>query len=294
MSEATVLMPFAWRALKRPDGVTLRYRIYDPEGEPRRTLVCLHGLTRSSADFHAIAQVLALAGYRVLSLDFRGRGASDWDPQWRHYHVGTYIEDTFALLEHEALDKPVAFGTSLGGLVTMWSEARKPGLWSAAILNDIGPEPTPESLGRIQAYVGVEPMTFPDWDSAVQQVRLINEPAHPAFTDSDWMAMTRRICEEHAGGVRFAYDPHIGDAARSDEVGIIPDSLVEAFEALSKSPVLVLRGAISDLLSPEKASEMSAYANVDVVEVPGVGHAPTLEEPEAQKAVLDFLKRISV
>lgn len=185
--------PFVERRWTSPDGLTLFARDYAPgPGVARPPVIAIHGLTRNSADFEAIAPLLAQSGRRVLAVDVRGRGLSDRAPDPMTYMPDVYARDVLALMEQAGIDKAVFVGTSMGGLITMALTAMRPKAVVAAILNDIGPEVAPEGLARIAAYSG-QPVEIGSWADAAAYAKRINAVAFPHYMDADWDAFARRI-----------------------------------------------------------------------------------------------------
>jgi pimeloyl-ACP methyl ester carboxylesterase len=275
------------RFFQSADGLRLHYRDY-PATASLTPVLCLPGLTRNCRDFESIATRLQRSR-RVLSADLRGRGLSQYDPNWRNYHPGTYVADVAALLADAGVERVVVLGTSLGGIIAMILAATMPRLLAGAILNDIGPEVAPEGLQRISSYVGrTAPVT--NWDEAVALVRATNGLAWPGATDQDWLQIARRTYREVDGVPRPDMDPMIGEAVRAAPSGAAPD-LWPVYSAMRPIPVLALRGAISDVLSQATFDRM-AREKPDLfrVTVPGHGHAPTLDEPESIEAIDAFLK----
>ena len=173
------------------DRLQLFARDYPGDGP---TLLMMHGLTRNSADFEPLIAGLD-ADYRVISVDQRGRGRSDHDPDPTNYLPEVYVADMFALLDGLGIDKVTAIGTSMGGLMAMIMGAMQPDRVPAIIINDIGPEVDPDGIARIQSYVGqAEPLA--SWEEAAAACRDVHRPAFPDFGDSDWMEFARRTCVE--------------------------------------------------------------------------------------------------
>lgn len=278
-----------WRA---PDGLRLYARDYPgAAGEARLPVVCLHGLTRNSADFGAIAPAIAATGRRVLALDVRGRGRSDRAPDPMTYVPPVYAGDVAALFMQAGLGRAVFLGTSMGGLITMALAAMQPALVAGAILNDIGPEVSPVGLGRIAAYTG-QPVTIETWADAAAYARRTNGVAFPHYGQADWDAFARRTFrEDETGRPAPDYDPEIAAPIRDAGPEALTPDLWPAFAGLAAGrPLLLVRGATSDLLDPEVAARMQdAAPQMAFCEVPGVGHAPMLDEPEAREAILAFL-----
>jgi len=282
------------RFIALPDGITLFARDYPAQGAERgQPVVCLHGLTRNSADFENIAPILAAKGRRVLALDARGRGRSGYDPDPMRYRPDIYVADVVEVLDQLEIPRAVFVGTSMGGLMTMLLAQREPGRIVAAVLNDFGPVLNPAGLARIMAYVG-KTGPYPSWQAIGDAIRATQVLAFPDADAAFWRTFARRVAREEANGtVSFAYDPAITQAFTAAPTGPAPD-LVAAFSALAARPVLVVHGAISDILTAEGVGAMQAIKpDILVAEVPGVGHAPTLEEPTAAAAIAIFLRGIS-
>jgi pimeloyl-ACP methyl ester carboxylesterase len=286
-------MPYTHRPIPTRDGLNLFLREYPPTGEARGLpVLCLHGLTRNSADFEGIAPGIAALGRRVLALDIRGRGWSDRDPDPTRYRPDIYAQDVLDALDTLGIARAVFIGTSMGGVITMLVAVQAPARVAAAVLNDVGPELNPAGLARIVNYVGkTEPVR--SWDEMAAAVKASQGIAFPDADDAFWQTFARRVAQQLPdGSIALAYDPAIAKAiARPQPVP--PPSLIPLFEALAKMPVLVIRGALSDVLSPEGVAVMrNIKPDLETAEVPRVGHAPTLEEPEARNALAAFLVRV--
>jgi pimeloyl-ACP methyl ester carboxylesterase len=271
------------------DGLRLHYRDY-PGSPERPPLLCLPGLTRNARDFAALAERHS-PQFRVIALDFRGRGASDHDPAPARYNPLTYARDVIELLDGLGIPQAIFVGTSLGGLVTMTVGALAPQRIAATILNDVGPELGQVGLDRIQQYVGKD-SRFADWDDAAEAIAAAQRQAFPDYGQADWLATARRNCREEDGAIRFDYDMAIAnafaDAGPTPKIDMWP-----LFATLAQKPLLVVRGGLSELLSAETLVKMRAAApNAHFVEVPRVGHAPMLDEPEAAVAIDAFLDKI--
>ncbi|MDO8860263.1 alpha/beta hydrolase [Haliea sp. E1-2-M8] len=270
------------------DGLRLYARDYAGPGPDAPVALCMHGLTRNSADFAGLAPHLAQR-YRVLVADQRGRGRSDYDPAPANYQPGTYVQDMFALLDSQGVEQALLVGTSMGGLMAMLMAAMQPARVSGIILNDIGPVVDPAGLERIKSYVGKsEPVA--DWQQAAAQVRAINGDAFPDFTDEDWLAFSRALYREMDGRPVLAYDPAIAQPMAASDDNAVPPDLWPVFESIRALPILVLRGAHSDILASSCVAEMQRR-KPDLVsaEIPRRGHAPTLDEPESRRAIDSFL-----
>lgn len=283
-----------WRSR---DGRNLYASEYDaaPGGALRTPILCLPGLTRNSRDFDELAPWLASLGRRVLALDLRGRGHSDRDPDPRHYQIPTYADDVVALLDHLSIPRAHLLGTSLGGLVSMTFAVRHPQRIAGAVLNDIGPSIDPAGAARITSYAGRTPPVT-DWKSAASYTKLINGAALPYYNESDWDAMARRLFREDARGQPMLdYDPKVLVPLGPIRMRIAQWLAWYAFRRLTRGrPVLLLRGALSDILAPATVERMRRVApSLRYADIPGVGHAPMLSEPEARKALQAFFEGVA-
>lgn len=270
------------------DGLDLYARDY-PNPDATLTVLCLHGLTRNSADFAELAETL-WPGYRVVAMDQRGRGRSAYDPDPSRYTLPTYVQDAFALMDHLGLAHVAIVGTSMGGLMAMFMAAQQPGRISGIVLNDVGPVVEAEGLRRIQGYVG-KGGEIASWADAVALTRANNSAAFPDFSDDDWLAFARRIFRENEEGVPvLAYDAKISQPMQADQTTAVPADLWPVFDAMGAVPLLVVRGALSDILSGETVAEMARrHPGTTAVEVPNRGHAPDLSEPGVSDAIAEFL-----
>ena len=274
------------------DGLTLYFRDYDggERAAGRPPVLCLHGLTRNSRDFDAVAQHIARQGWRVIVPEMRGRGNSDYSENSETYAVPTYIADVEALLAQEGIARFVSIGTSMGGLMTMLMAGTDAGRVVGALINDIGPEVEPDGIANIRGYIG-QSRSFPTWMHAARALEEAHGPAHPAFDTQDWIAMAKRsmtLCNN--GRIAFDYDMKIAEPFLAADENAVPPDLWPAFEALAAKPLVLVRGAVSQLLSEATFAEMQRRApNADVVTVADTGHAPTLDEPEVRSAIDSLL-----
>ena len=271
------------------DGLRLHARDY-PGDAARPPVLCLPGLTRNARDYEALAARLA-GEWRVIALDFRGRGESAYAKDPMSYAPLTYVQDVEALLVDLGIERFVAVGTSLGGIVTMLIAGMRPGQIAAAVLNDVGPEIEPAGLARIRGYVG-KPSVWPTWMHAARAVAEANRDAYPDWGIDEWLAMAKRLYRlNSAGRVVLDYDMRIAEPFRvpGNEAG--PD-MWRALASLADVPVLIVRGARSDVLSAGVAERMVASLGAaEWVTVPNVGHAPTLGEAEVAARIDALLDR---
>lgn len=284
-------MSFKEHTVATADGLNLFVRDYAPRGGERGLpVLCLHGLTRNSADFESIAPRIADMGRRVIAPDVRGRGRSDYDPQPERYQAMIYAQDTLRILDTLGIGRAVFLGTSMGGIMTMLVASVAPARVGSAILNDIGPVIDPRGLVRIGSYVG-KAVDFESWDALIASTKATQAAAFPDVDDMFWRTFAHRVAKELPGGrVAFAYDPAI--ATTFAKPGDASANLLPLYAALATKPVLSVRGALSDLLSPEGVEAMRAgSSDMTAIEVPRVGHAPTLDEPAAWGAIEEFLRK---
>ncbi len=274
------------RTFGAQDGLRLYYRDYGDPLSPRLPVLCLSGLTRNSKDYHKLASRLS-EERRVLCLDYRGRGRSEYDAEWRNYVPATYVGDIRHLLVAASVHRLVVIGTSLGGILGMALAVAMPGRLAGVVLNDIGPTVDEAGMQRIVAGVRcAEPE--PDWQSVI---RTVGERCHwisPA-DDAALSEMARNTYREGDDG-RFYPDwdmnlvkPLLRDRRPAPDLWLM-------FRALRQVPTLALRGALSDVLSAPTFDRMAAEKpDLVRVTVAGVGHAPSLQEPEAEQAIDAFL-----
>jgi pimeloyl-ACP methyl ester carboxylesterase len=273
------------------DGLELYSRVYDASAPRALAVLCLPGLTRNCQDFEALAPHLA-ARYRVVCPDLRGRGRSARDPQWRNYHPGTYLADLQRLMRALELERVAILGTSLGGLLAMMLGASAPERVAGIVLNDVGPEVDPKGVDRIKSYTGMLPPVR-TWDEAVTQLRAVYGSAWPGLSDEMWSTLVRRSYRADASGAPVLdCDPRIGDALRA-AAPAEPAGLWRVFDRLGPVPMLVIHGALSDILSERTLERMQREKpDLERVTVGNRGHVPLLDEPEALAAIDRFLARL--
>ncbi len=256
------------------------------EAGAARTVVCVHGLTRSGRDFDALAAALAEAGCRVVCPDVVGRGDSDWLADPAGYGYPQYLADMNALIARLDVEAVDWVGTSMGGLIGMMLAVQPKTPLRRLVINDVGPFIPKASLERISEYLGKDPL-FADRSAAETYFREVHAP-FGALTDAQWAHLTEHsIRPAEAGGFRLRYDPRIAQALDPRKIEDV--DLWSMWDALAL-PVLALRGAESDLLPVETAAEMTRRGpKAALAEFPGCGHAPALMDDAQISAVRDFL-----
>jgi len=277
------------------DGLQLYARDYAGGGD-KTPVICIHGLTRNSKDFEDLAPSIAATGRRVIAVDVRGRGRSDHDPQPANYHPGTYAADIVALMAQQMIPQAVFVGTSMGGIITMVLASFAPQAIAAAVLNDIGPELSPVGLARIGGYVG-QGKPVESWADAAAYSKTINSSAFPDAPAQEWDRFARRTFREGEDGKPVLdYDPGIALAFKADPDAppVAQPDMWPLFRALTTGrPTLLIRGELSDLVDEAIALKMrNAAPDMAYAEVPRVGHAPMLTEPQAWAAIESFLARV--
>lgn len=273
------------------DGLRLHYRDY-PGGAGKPPLLCIPGLTRNARDYDGLAERLA-GQWRVIAVDLRGRGESAYAKDPMTYVPLTYLQDLEALVSELKLERFVAVGTSLGGILTMLMASTHPERIAGAVLNDVGPDIDPAGLSRIRGYVG-KANWHPTWMHAARALAEGNGDVYPDYAIEDWLAMAKRLYRlTSAGRIVLDYDMKIAEPFRvpGNEAG--PD-MWRAFDGLKDKPLLVVRGERSDILSAATAEAMRKRAQAcDLVTVPETGHAPTLGEPEAVGGIDRLLAKLN-
>jgi len=257
-------------------------------GEPKnqRVLVCVHGLTRCARDFDTLAAALS-DHYRVVCPDVAGRGESEWLADPMLYQIPQYVADMVTLIARLDVENVHWLGTSMGGLLGMALAAQKGTPITRLVINDAGPVVSKVSLERIASYVGLAPV-FPGLATAEKYLRPILANFGP-HTDAEWRFLIEIVLRKNAdGSLRMHYDPKIAVPFRAT----MPEKDLEMWPLWDaiRCPTLVIRGAQSDLLTKETVEKMSGRGpKAKVVELPGIGHAPTLMHDDQIKIVRDFL-----
>ncbi|MGH6835270.1 MAG: alpha/beta fold hydrolase [Methylocella sp.] len=290
---STVELPFESRFYAAPDGLKLHVREYGSMLSPGVPVVCLPGLTRDSADFGRLASALAAglkgAKRRVLALDYRGRGLSGYDRNWKNYSLEIEHADVLAVLAAMEIEAAIFIGTSRGGLHTMRLSATRPAVIRGAVLNDIGPVLEPRGMARIRGHVGKLPVP----SSVPDAVDLLKETMSERFnglSEADWEAYARITFTDAVGRIRQRYDANLMKPLESLDLEQPLATLWPQFDGLRGVPLLILRGSNSDLLSVDTLDEMvRRHPGAEILIVEGQGHAPLLLDDETIDRICAFV-----
>ena len=282
-------MQFLERSITSFDNLSLYIRDYGNPLDSRPPLFCLGGLTRNSKDFNDFAKRYSANGRRIICPDYRGRGKSAYDPNWKNYNPRIYLRDVQDILSALNIHHVVIVGASLGGILGMVLAAVAPTALAALVMNDVGPEIQTEGLNSIIDYIR-EDHPHDNWDAAIVAIKTMLP--NLTFQDEDiWLKMaqnTFRKCDD--GKLRFDWDVNITKPLM-DPSYELPD-MWPFFRALKNVPTLALRGAASDILSKNCFAKMqNVKPDLFAVEIPRAGHVPTLSEPESCAALDKFLGR---
>jgi pimeloyl-ACP methyl ester carboxylesterase len=282
------------RFITSADGLRLHVREHGDGRPGRLPVVCLPGLSRTTEDFDVLAAALAAdpaAPRRVLALDYRGRGLSDYDRDPKNYALPVELGDVIAVLDACSAAPAVIVGTSRGGLLAMLLATVRPDVVAGAVLNDIGPVIEPKGVMRIKDYVGKLPQPT-NFEEGADILRGIAGGQFPNLSGADWIAAAKRAWREKNGRLVLTYDAGLAHNFAAVTIDQPLPAMWPQFEALAQKPVMVIRGANSDLLSAETVEAMTALAPaLEALVVPDQGHAPLLAEPDVIGRIVQFAGR---
>jgi pimeloyl-ACP methyl ester carboxylesterase len=286
----TAPAPFVDRHLTSSDGLKLHARDYPPTGESSGTVICLPGLTRNCRDFHDLALHLSQNGKRVVAMDMRGRGQSEYASEFKTYNVITEAEDVLAGMTALGIHHADFIGTSRGGLIIHMLAAMRPAVLNSIVFNDIGPVVEPVGLMQIKAYLDRSPQPK-DWTDAFAIQKSIHQKEFPALKLHDWAIHARAIYRE-ADDKRIVsdYDPNLLKTLKEVDPTVPLPAFWPQFAGLKGKRLMVIRGENSKLLSEATVSAMKkAHPGMVAMEVPGQGHAPMLWTAGLPEIMTDFL-----
>jgi pimeloyl-ACP methyl ester carboxylesterase len=277
-----------------PDGLRLHARCYGARSAPALPVVCLPGLARTEADFETLAG--ALAGdarrpRRVIALDYRGRGQSEYDKDPANYNFQVELADVLAVIAALDAARAIFVGTSRGGILAILLAAVRPTAIAGCVLNDIGPVIEPKGLIRIKGYIGKLPQPR-SFEEAAEILRRLFSAQFPKLGPEAWLASAHRTFRHHNGALAPTYDAKLAKTLEGVEFDKPFPPLWAQFDALAHAPLMVIRGANSDILSAETVEAMRARRPaLEAIEVPDQGHAPLLVEPDIIARIADFAAR---
>lgn len=275
------------------DGLRLHVREYGTRVEPALPVVCLPGLARTTADFDALAPVLARQPQprRVIALDSRGRGQSDYDRNPANYNLSVELGDVVTVLAALEIGRAVFIGSSRGGILTMLLAVAHPAAIAGAVLHDIGPVIEPKGLARIKSYVGKLPQPR-SYNEGAEILRRLFDAQFPKLTAGQWLASAHRAWKMDDGELIPTYDVRLANTLAEFDIERPLPSMWNEFDALARVPVLVIRGANSDILSAATLSAMCArQPAIESFEVADQGHVPLLDSPELIQRIVGFIVR---
>jgi len=275
-----------------PDGLRLHVRDYGQASQPALPVVCLPGLARTAADFEALAGALSqdeARPRRVIALDYRGRGQSEYDKDPANYTFHTELADVLAVIAALDCTPAIFVGTSRGGILTMMLAALRPTAIAGVVLNDIGPVIEPKGLMRIKGYVGrlPQPRSFGE---AAEILRRLFDAQFPKLGPEDWLtAAHRTFKQEKDGRLVPTYDVRLAKTMEGVAFDTPLPALWKEFDALANVPLMVIRGENSDILTAATAEAMRAHrTKMETLEVPDQGHTPLLAEADVIARIADF------
>jgi pimeloyl-ACP methyl ester carboxylesterase len=280
--------------ISAPDGLRLHARCYGAPSAPALPVVCLPGLARTAADFDTLGQALASDARRprrVIALDYRGRGQSEYDRDPAHYNFQVELADLLAVMAALDAARAILIGTSRGGILAMLLAAVRPTAIAGVVLNDIGPVIEPKGLMRIKGYIGKLPQPR-SFEEGGEILRRLFDAQFPKLGPDDWLASARRAFRQENGALVPTYDVKLAQTLEGVDFEKPFPPLWQQFDALKDSPMMVIRGANSDILSAATVEAMRARrATLETIEVHDQGHAPLLAEADTIARIADFAAR---
>jgi pimeloyl-ACP methyl ester carboxylesterase len=280
--------------IRSTDGLSLACRCFDSVPSVRLPLLCLPGLSRNSRDFIALGQFFSRHPddpRTVIALDYRGRGLSDSDQNWRNYRPVVEAQDVLTVAAALGIERAIVVGTSRGGIIAMLIGALRPKLIAGVVFNDIGPVIEGTGLARIKSYLSTR-RTVANLQEAVALLRSISGAQFPGLNEDDWQALAQAYFAEARRGLAPQYDPNLRKTAIDLDVTEKIPVLWPQFMSLARVPILAIRGEHSDILSPRTFAEMAErHPGLEQLTVPGQGHAPLLRDEATLEQIGAFANR---
>jgi len=285
---------FTSRFVSASDGLKLHYRDYGPLAATALPVICLPGFARTAADFHEVALALSqdeAKPRRVLALDYRGRGLSDYDKNWKNYDIRVELDDLIQVLVAGGIEQAIFVGTSRGGLLTMALGAARPAMIRGVVFNDVGPVIDARGLLRIRGYVGKLPMPR-SFQEGAEILKRLSDQQFPILGDAEWEMMARRTWTDRDGALKPDYDVRLMKVLEELDLEAPLPVLWPYFDALKTVPMLAIRGANSDLLAENTLEEMAErHPDCETHTAPGQGHAPLLGSKDMIRRIAKLVAR---
>ena len=261
------------------DGLRIYVREYGTRAASGLSVVCLPGLARTAADFDELAPTMAAGPpeRHVIAIDLRGRGHSEHDADHSNYNCTVELADIVSVLIALGVGPAIFVGSSRGGVLTMMLATVHPTAICGVVLHDVGPVTEPKGVARLRGYLGKLPHPR-SYEEGAEILRRLMSVQFPNLTPEQWLAGARRTWHLKQGALKPAYDMGIARALAGIDIELPMPSLWHEFDALGDVPMLVIRGANSDILSAATVAGMRARRKqMDLIEVADQGHAPLLE-----------------
>lgn len=253
-------------------------------------VLCLAGLTRNARDFDFLAP--HLSDHRMIALDCRGRGKSDYDPVYANYNVMREAQDVVELLDHLGIERTFVIGTSRGGLIAMFLAAGNARRLMGVVLNDVGPAVSQKGIARIMDYVGRPPGAVTTKDHAAQLEAAMSGD-FPGVPLSRWRQVSAAQHDETDHGLALRYDPNLRQALMEQLEAGPPGDMWPLFDAMHGLKTGVIRGANSDVLTADTVDRMRDRRPCVIAQtVPDRGHVPFLDEPGSLKVIRAVLETV--
>ncbi|WP_377847330.1 alpha/beta fold hydrolase [Bosea sp. UC22_33] len=285
---------FTSRFVSASDGLKLHFRDYGPLAATALPVICLPGFARTAADFHELALALSqdeAKPRRVLALDYRGRGLSEYDKNWKNYDIRVELDDLVQGLIAGGIEQAVFVGTSRGGLLTMALAAARPAMIRGVVFNDVGPVIDARGLLRIRGYVGKLP-TPRSFQEGAEILKRLSDQQFPILGEAEWEVMARRTWTDRDGSLKPDYDIKLMKVLEELDLEAPLPVLWPYFDALKAVPLLAIRGANSDLLAEKTLEEMAErHPDCETYTAPGQGHAPLLGAKDMIRRITKLVAR---
>jgi pimeloyl-ACP methyl ester carboxylesterase len=274
------------------DGLRLHVREYGARGATGLAVVCLPGLTRTVADFDILAAHLTRAGARrIIALDSRGRGQSEYDRNPENYNLLVELGDLVSVLTALAVGPAIFVGSSRGGLLTMQLGVAHPTAIAGVVLHDIGPVIEPKGLARLRSYVGKIPQPR-NFDEGAAILRQLFYGQFPNLSAEQWLAAAQRAWQQRGNALTPTYDVNLSQTLTNFDIERPLPPLWNEFDALKRVPLLIIHGAKSDILSGATVASMAErHPGAEIIEVADQGHVPLLEGDELLRRIEDFVAK---